>query len=215
MSWLRHLGIGVALLVAGPAAAAAQAPGLTLGPLISGVRAQGPALAAPFSGTMGGAEGRLIFGPVQLGIRYQEGVAHSDDGRTRNLVEGELHAGVWLRDWLLLSAGPHARTFLLDEDRLRRVQLQAHVRFAVPIVPGVSWALLNLWAAPVAGSNNVGGLRDSHGGEGGMLFVMPRTPVRLRLTYRVDSGIVGTASSREAVEQISLSAAIGFGPQRP
>jgi hypothetical protein len=176
---------------------------------VTSIRAQDPASAATFSGTGGGLALEIGLGAITIGGRYLEGSLASSAGAERTMIEGDLSLSVAATEWLSLGTGPRARTFVIGENRIRRLQWETRAFVHTPIIRPHVESFAELWAAPWTDINLPGGFSRGLGGSAGLRVMLPRSPVDVRLEYRVDSGLRGVR--RETLEQVSLSAGISFG----
>jgi hypothetical protein len=151
-------------------------------------------------------EGRLSRGRGLLRLRYGQGRLTSDSVgvQPRSLTEGEALVGVAALPWLDLWAGPHARSYVTNLGNQRWLYWEARASANAQLVPGQLQSCFDGWVA-VAGRVNVPeGFGSARGAEAGVVALIARPALRLRLTYRIDQARLA-AGRRETVEAVALS----------
>lgn len=209
---------GILALVAGAAAAPARAqdrrqPTVYLdGAVAVGrVRSAAGTLVEPLHGTVLALAAGVSRWGLVLDGRYAEGSFTSDAAAVpaRDLAEGEVQFGVRLLPALTVSAGPHARAYRTAAGTRRWVFWEARVAGQAALIPPLLDAYAQLWGA-VAGSTSLSaGFGSERGGEVGARLGLPRTPLRLRIAYRIDRGSGTEPVRSDALEQIIFAVRLG------
>jgi len=151
-------------------------------------------------------EGRLSRGRGLLRLRYGQGRLTSDSAVVlpRSLTDGEALVGVAALPWLDFWAGPHARIYVTNLGNQRWLYWEARASASAQLVPGQLQSCFDGWLA-VAGRVNVPeGFGSARGAEAGVIAIIARPALRLRLTYRIDQARLA-AGRRETVEAVALS----------
>jgi len=153
-----------------------------------------------FSGEAIATRGRLI-----ARLRYGQGHVTSDTAG-RDVVQGELLAGYQARPWLQVWLGPRARTFVTSGLSDRRWLfwtggLSAHGG----IFPGRVDSFAELWLGFSGRLNRPAGSASGRGVELGLEAMVPKRPLRLRLSYVIEQGRLDDGR-RDTVEGLALAA---------
>lgn len=139
-----------------------------------------------------------------LEARYAQGQLSSEDAAVedRDVVEGEVLLGVSPHRLVTLKVGPHARAYRSDAGTRRWVFWEARVRATAPLIPSRLDAYAELWGA-VAGSTSLSSsFGDERGGEVGAAMEIPRTPIAVRVAYRIDRGTGDNPTRSDTAEQM-------------
>jgi hypothetical protein len=151
-------------------------------------------------------EGLLARGRGLLRLRYGQGRLTSDSAgvQRRSLTDGSVLVGVAALPWLAFWAGPHARSYVTDFGNQRWLYWEARASANAQLVPGQLQSFFDGWVA-VAGRVNVPeSFGSARGAEAGVIALIARPALRLRLTYRIDQARLA-AGRRESVEAVALS----------
>jgi len=153
-----------------------------------------------FSGEAIATRGRLI-----ARLRYGQGHVTSDTAG-RDVVQGELLAGYQARPWLQVWLGPRARTFVTSglSDR-RWLFWTGGVSARGGIFPGRLDSFAELWLGFSGRLNRPTASASGRGVELGLEAIVPKRPLRLRLSYLVEQGRLDDGR-RDTVEGFALSA---------
>ncbi len=152
------------------------------------------------------AAGASRFGLLLEG-RYAQGRLTSENPgvETRDLVEGELRFGVRLHPSVTVAAGPHVRAYAASSGTRRWVFWEARIRGTAPIIPLRLDAYAEVWGA-VAGSTSLStAFGSERGGEVGTSLAVPRTPLALRVAYRIDHGSGTSPTRSDTAEQLVVA----------
>ena len=163
------------------------------------------------SGTLFGLEAGFRYWRAELRGRYsQGGLEPTGGGQSTDLVEGELMLGVWPVDMLELRFGPRARSYVTNAGTVRWVFWEVRARFEANLSRGSSlWSYFEAWYALTGSVNAAESFGNGRGLEGGLGLLIPSTPVRLRLGYRIDQGRLQEDSRTEAIEELILAVGVG------
>ena len=208
---------GLLALTVGAAAAPARAqnqPGATyLDGGIAAARTHSAAgtLTEPRHGALLAVAGGVLRRGLTLEGRYAQGSLTSDNPAVeeRDLVEGELQFGVRLLPSIAVLVGPHARAYSSPSGTRRWVFWEARVAGTAPIIPSRLDTYAQVWSA-VAGSTSLSrGFGSERGGEVGARLTFPRTPLGLRVAYRIDRGSGTDPVQSDALEQLVIAVRVG------
>ncbi len=166
---------------------------------------------AKLSGAVFGLEAGIRFGRAELRGRYVQGGLEPDGGgQSTDLVEGELMLGVWPVEMLALRFGPRARSYVTTSGTVRWVFWEARARFEANLAKNSSlWSYFEGWYVLSGSVNAAESFGSGRGLEGGVGLLIPSTPVRVRLGYRIDQGALEGGSRTEAIEEVILAVGIG------
>lgn len=161
------------------------------------------------TGTGFGFAGSVGVWRVGLELEYLEGRLNPAAGSAadaRDWVEGSLALAVRPAAWLVLSAGPQARSYLGIE---RWVTWRGAARIEMPLVGDEVRGFMSGWGALGGDVNVLAGFGGSRGMEAGMLISPRRLPIIARAAYRAERSTLGAGSGRETVETLILGVGIG------
>jgi hypothetical protein len=163
------------------------------------------------SGTLIGLEAGYRFWRAELRGRYSQGGLSPDGGgESIDLVEGELMLGVWPVDMLELQFGPRARSYVTGAGTVRWVFWEVRARFETSLSRNSTlWSYFEGWYVLSGSVNAAGSFGNGRGLEGGIGLMIPSTPLRARLGYRIDQGALQEGSRTEAIEELILAVGIG------
>lgn len=167
---------------------------------------------AQLSGTVIGLDAAVRFWRAELRGRYLQGGMELDGGgQSTDLVEGELMLGVWPVEKLALRFGRRARSYVTPSGTVRWLYWEARARFETDLnSDGSLWSYVEGWYAL---SGSVSSAADAFGNgvglEGGVALLIPSTPLRVRLSYRMDQGTLNEDIRTESVEELLLTVGIG------
>ncbi len=152
------------------------------------------------SGEAIATRGRLI-----ARLRYGQGHVTSDTAG-RDVVQGEALVGYQARPWLGLWLGPRARTFVASglSDR-RWLFWTGGLGARGGIFPGRVDSFAELWLGFSGRLNRPAASASGRGVEFGLEAIVPRRPLRLRLSYLVEQGRLDDGR-RDTVEGFWLAA---------
>ncbi len=171
------------------------------------VRSGAGTVLEPLDGAVFSVAGGASRSGVVLEGRYAQGrlTSESPTVEARDLVEGELRFGVRLHPAVTVTAGPHVRAYASSSGTRRWVFWEARIRGTAPIIPSRLDAYAELWGA-VAGSTSLStGFGSERGGEVGTRLEIPRTPLALRVAYRIDRGSGNNPTRSDMAEQIVVA----------
>jgi hypothetical protein len=169
-------------------------------------------LSAPgtLSGPALGGEGRVSWGILTLGAAYLGGRLTGSGGTPleRDLSTGEVFLGVAPSPWLELSIGPAVRSYVTDAGTERWVWWRARARVQAALAGPSVGTYIEVWRS-VSSEVNVATPPDrAQGGEVGLIYRVPRRPLRLQFGYRIDDTTL-KAGGGETLEVIRVAARIG------
>jgi len=168
----------------------------------------GPGATDALTGTAVGGEGRLVLNRWQLGVTYLEGTLDPKSGSAaaRDIVEGGALLGFRAAVWLTLRTGLQTRAYVLTGGGTQRwVFWTLGARAVRPFVGSAVDGYVELWRAVSADVNAPQPLDHVQGGEVGMVARLSRTPLDLRLAYRIDHAVLGGGARRETVDGLLLA----------
>ena len=157
------------------------------------------------SGSLLSGEAIATRGRLVARVRYGQGRVTSDTA-ARDIVQGELLAGYQVRPWLQVWLGPRARTFVTSglSDR-RWLFWTAGLGARGGIFPGRVDSFAELWLGFSGRLNRPAGSASGRGVELGLEAIVPKRPLRLRLSYIVEQGRLDDGR-RDTVEGLALAA---------
>jgi hypothetical protein len=164
------------------------------------VRRRGPVFAG---------EGRVTLRGVTLAASLLEGQLQSvSTSSPRDLVEARVAIAGRPLPWLELAAGPVVRAYVADSVTERWVFWQARARVDAPIVATRLTSYVELWRALSSQLNLATPAGRVQGGEAGVMYQLPGSPVWMRLGYRIDDAALGAVGS-ETLEAITFAVGTG------
>ena len=129
----------------------------------------------------------------------------------RDYVEGRLLGGIRIIKSLSVTAGPHARSYVLSSGTRRRLFWELRGTLESPVITTLASARLDIWTAVVGSSNIDESLDHARGGEAALTVHIPRSPVWGRLGYRVEHAQFDAAARAETIEGLVFTIGVGFG----
>lgn len=161
------------------------------------------------TGATFGFEGGVAFGNFLIDARYHQGNLSADGAARQDFAEGELLVGLRPVPWLVLKAGPQARSFESAGTRERWFFMQGHVRGQTQVFEPVSRTLslhtyVELWLTLGADVNIPDPFDSGRGFEGGLVLLARDAPVSARVAYRVDRENFGGGTRRETVQELLI-----------
>src|SRR5690606_31362490 len=99
---------------------------------------------------------------------------------------GEARLAVRALSWLTVSAGPHLRAFVTPTGTERWTRIEGRIAARSEVVPGVVEAEAEVWNALSSEVNLPDGASGARGARVGLVIDLARSPLALRLFYRVD-----------------------------
>lgn len=214
---LRVLLAGALLLLTSPVVAWAQLPrGRVSGTLVltrldtEVVPLGGQATNESFTGLAYGFEGALPLWKLELGLRYINGSLDNGDGNVDlDFVEGEVFLGLRPLPWVVLKAGPHARSFKTVAGVERWLFWEIRARAEAGLLSPRLGTYFEFWGALVGDVNFGRSFGSGRGAEAGLTYELGSVPLWGRLGYRVDRGTVGGGSRFDSVQEVLIG--IGYG----
>jgi len=157
------------------------------------------------TGSLLGGEAVVTRGRLVARLRYGQGRVSSDTAG-RDVVQGDLLVGYAARSWLQVWLGPRARTFVTAglSDR-RWLFWTGGLSARGGIFPGRVDSFAELWQGFSGTLNRPAASASGRGVELGLEATLPKRPVRLRLSYRVEQGRLDDGR-RDTVEGFALTA---------
>ena len=161
------------------------------------------------TGSLLSGEAIATRGRLSARLRYGQGHVASDTSG-RDVVQGELLAGYQARPWLQVWVGPRARTFVVSglSDR-RWLFWTGGVGARGVIFPGRVDSFAELWLGFSGRLSRPAGSASGRGVELGLEAIVPRQPLRFRLSYLVEQGRLDDGR-RDTVEGFALAARYSF-----
>ena len=192
---------------AAPVAAQTLAPAGAFSAVQARVRSELPSGTSQFTGPVLGGQGSLAFGRFGLDVSYVEGTVRPEGGGAAgfDLVEGRVRLGVRPLEWLTLSAGPHARSYVLVGGTQRWVFWEVEARASGAFIGRAARGYVEFWRAVTTSVNVPERFDHAQGGEAGMLVHLSQAPFELRLAYRLDHAVLGGGTRRETVEGVVVA----------
>jgi hypothetical protein len=149
---------------------------------------------------------------VSVEASYAQGrlTAQVGSGPSRSLVDGSVRAVVHPVPWLALMVGPHLRAYSAPGGTERWVLWEYRARAETPIIsPTLPLRLhAGLWTAIRSSVNADPGASGARGGEVGMVWRVPRSPVWLHLSYSVDQAKMRNGARTEALEAVAVTVSL-------
>lgn len=192
------------------AAAAQRGPRIVVGVGAATAQLERSGAAAPLSGLLVGAGGRVAFRALALEVAYAQGTLSVDGASSpsEDLVDGEVMLAAQVVPWLVLSAGPHLRALVTPAGTERWVRWEARAHVDTDLVPGALRADAELSTALAAEVNTATGSASALGASVGITLRVANSPFGLRLGYGVDRA--STAGGAEQVMQsVGLRLSVG------
>jgi len=161
------------------------------------------------TGSLLGGEAVVSRGRLAARLRYGQGRVSSDTA-ARDVVQGDLLVGYAARPWLQVWLGPRARTFVTAglSDR-RWLFWTGGLSARGGIFPGRVDSFAELWQGFSGTLNRPAASATGRGVELGLEATLPKRPVRLRLSYRVEQGRLADGR-RDTVEGFGVAARYVF-----
>jgi hypothetical protein len=211
---LAALGVTVMVLGAAPAAAQRQlGPMMLLEGAFTRARSSVPGAAEVLSGGLYGGEAVLARRQWRLRLGYAQGSLTADSGSAipRDLAEGRMQIGVAAAPWLVLWAGPRARSYGTAAGRQRWWFWELCAEGRGTLFVDRVYALGGLTFAPAGSVDAVSSFEREAGLLTGLAVRLNSGGRELwtRLAYRVDQTRLG-GGRRETVEAMSLRLALQF-----
>jgi hypothetical protein len=200
-------------------AAEAQEPfGVTVGADLSAatVRSESGDDSEKVTGVLIGGVIAVEWWRLTLDMFYLEGTAEPQEaGEGRDVIEGELLAGVRVLPWLGVKVGPHIRSYVLPGEGTQRwvfweVRLSAAARLGTPILTGY----FEGWNALSSELDVAESLDRAQGLEGGLKFEPRGVPLWATLGYRMDHSRLAGGTRRETIEHVILGVGLAIGGNR-
>jgi len=157
------------------------------------------------TGSLLGGEAVVSRGRLAARLRYGQGRVSSDTA-ARDVVQGDLLVGYAARPWLQVWLGPRARTFVTSglSDR-RWLFWTGGLSARGGIFPGRVDSFAELWQGFSGTLNRPAASASGRGVELGLEAIVPKRPLRLRLSYLVEQGRLDDGR-RDTVEGLTLTA---------
>jgi hypothetical protein len=192
---------------AAPVAAQTLAPAGAFSAVRARVRSELQSGTSQLSGPVFGGQGALVFGRFGLDVSYVQGTLSPDGGGGAgfDLVEGRVRLGVRPLEWLTLSAGPHARSYVLVGGTQRWVFWEVGARVSGAFIGRAARGYVEFWRAVTTSVNVPEPFDHAQGGEAGMLVHLSHAPFELRFAYRLDHAVLGGGTRRETVEGVVVA----------
>jgi hypothetical protein len=157
------------------------------------------------SGSLLSGEAVATRGRLVARLRYGQGHVTGDTAG-RDVVQGEALVGYTARPWLQLWLGPRARTFVVPglSDR-RWLFWTGGLSARGAIFPGRVDSFAELWQGFSGRLNRPAATASGRGVELGLEAMLPKRPVRLRLSYLIEQGRLEDGR-RDTVEGFAFAA---------
>jgi len=203
---------GLALLPAGNAAAQSRLGwGVAGGLAFPSVQHEVDASVAKLSGTTFGGWAHIRYAFVEVGGHYLQGSIDNGAGASaQDLVEGSVFLRIRPVRRAFLGFGPRARSFVEGGATERWLTWEARAGIDAWLFSELLRSSLEVSLAvggSVSGGSTVG---SGSGVEGGLDLRIPRTPLLIGVTYRLDQVSVDGIDRRDTVEQFRFR--VGVGP---
>jgi hypothetical protein len=165
----------------------------------------GPAAGAPLNGLALGGEAR-IGGRFAVELGYLQAALSPDSGAAgaRDLVDARAMAVARIVPWLSLKAGAHLVGFVSPSGTERWLRWEGRARLDAPAIADALSLHVELWLAAATDVNVTASGAGARGGEAGVTWFLPRTPLSVRLSYSVDHADLGGGAGTASVEGIGL-----------
>jgi len=163
------------------------------------------------SGAAAGVEGGVRLGRLlQLEAAYLQGTLHPGSGSvdSRDFIDGRAGLGLAPLHWLVVSLGPHVRSYVAPAGTERWVRWEARARVQGPIgLPGLTGHLEG-WRVLSAAIDLPGPFDRGQGGAAGITARVGHSPGWwVRLAYAVDR--IAITGRQETVETVLLVVGVG------
>jgi len=194
---------GLAVLPAGDAAAQSRFGwGIAGGLALPSVQREADASVAKLSGTTFGGWAHIRYAFVEFGAHYLQGsIDDGAGGSAQDLVEGSAFVHVRPVRQAFLGFGPRARSYVEGGATERWLTWEARAGVDAWLFSELLRSSLEVSLA--LGGNVSGGLAVGSGAgvEGGVDLHIPRTPLFVGVTYRLDQVAIDGLDRRDTVEQ--------------
>jgi len=185
--------------------------GIAAGVALPSVQSQVETSVEKYDGTTVGGWGHVRFAFVEIGGHYLQGSIDDAAGdRPQDLVEGSAFLRVRPIHQMFIGLGPRARSFVEGGATERWLTWEASAGLDAWLFPQLLLTSLDVSLAlggNVSGGNTVG---SGAGVEGGLALRIPRTPLFVGVTYRLDQVSLDGVGRTDTVQQFRIR--VGVGP---
>jgi len=203
---------GLALLPSGEVAAQSRFGwGVAGGLALPSVQREVDASVDKLSGTTVGGWAHVRYAFVEIGGHYLQGsIDNGAGGSTQDLVEGSAFVHFRPVRQAFVGFGPRARSFVEGGATERWLTWEARAGIDAWLFSELLRSSLEVslaFGGSVSGGNSVG---SGAGVEGGIDLHIPRTPLFIGVTYRLDQVAIDGVDRKDTVEQFRFR--VGVGP---
>jgi hypothetical protein len=149
---------------------------------------------------------------LSLEASYAQGrlSASEGSGPSRSLVDGSVLIASHPLPWLAFKVGPELRAYSAPGGTERWVLWQYRARAETPVIsPTLPLrAHVELWAALLSSVNVAPGAAGARGGEAGLVWRMPGSPLWFRISYTVDQAKLKDNARTEALEAVVVTVSL-------
>jgi hypothetical protein len=158
-----------------------------------------------------GFEGAVSVWRIALEGRYLQADLEPSTTSTlaRDAAEGHVLLTVRLTPWLGLSTGPLARSYATTLGTQRWVLWTFRARGIPTLVPDLVRGYAELWGALPLDVSVPESWNSGWGGDVGLAVALPRLPVWLRFSYRIEQYRLGDGARQETIDGAVLSLGAG------